>query len=154
MRISSRIGVLVFAAGTALLGAAGPAMAADNPPPLEEEYDYPGADKIYAERGIRLKKGDGNILLTDCVSGADLLEVRSRGRDPFCFGVRGNTGYLSLELTEAFLVFSTRTHTTVADYTVNGVAGSTTVQPGGAEGIGEGSGPGKSATLMEIRVRR
>lgn len=154
MRFLSRLGVLVFAGSTALLGAATAAVAEDNPPPLEEEYDYPGADKIFAERGIRLKKGDGNVTLTDCVTGADLLEVRARNRSPFCFNVRGNTGFLTMELTESFVVFSNSTHTTVANYTVKGVPGSTTVAPGGAEGIGEGEGPGKSATLLEIRVKR
>lgn len=152
LRFFSKLGALVLAGGAALLGVATVAAADDTPPPIEEDYDYPGADKIFAERGILLKKGDGHILLTDCVPGGDFLEVRSRNRDPFCFRVTGSSGYLTMELSDAYLVFSDSSHTTVANYVVNGVPGSTTVVPDGVEGIGEGSNPAGSPVLLEIRV--
>ncbi len=48
-------------------------------------------------------------------------------------------------------MFSDSKHTTVADYTVNGVSDSTTIAPGRAEGIGEGSNPtGESAVLLKL----
>ena len=40
-----------------------------------EDFGYPNADKILAEQNIALKRGDGHILLADCASGTDLLEV-------------------------------------------------------------------------------
>ncbi|MGO4463813.1 hypothetical protein AB4039_42145, partial [Streptomyces sp. M-16] len=33
-----------------------------------EDFGYPNADKILAERGITLKRGDGHIVLADCAS--------------------------------------------------------------------------------------
>ncbi|MBM0278118.1 hypothetical protein [Micromonospora tarensis] len=117
-----------------------------------EDFTYPGAAQILNERGILLKKGDGHLVLTDCVTGGDFIEVRSRNRSPFCFRATGPTGYVTLELSEAFLVFSDSTHTTVANYTVGGVSDSATIEPGGATGIGEGSTPGSSAVLLELRA--
>src|SRR5262249_5888829 len=35
------------------------------PPAAVEDYGYPGADHVFAEKGIRLKRGDGHILLAD-----------------------------------------------------------------------------------------
>jgi hypothetical protein len=46
-----------------------------------EDYGYPNADKILADRGIRLKRGDGHITLADCASATDLFEVWSRAND-------------------------------------------------------------------------
>ena len=159
MRTRAQLGVLAVAGAAAFLVPAGvsaapaghTAAAADEPPTLEETFDYPGAAKILAERGILLKKGDGHILFTSCAPSGDYLEVRARNKDPFCFKVTGATGYLTLELADTYLIFSDSRHTTVANYTVDGQGGTKTVAPGGAEGIGEGSG-GHSATLLEIRV--
>ncbi|WP_412742255.1 hypothetical protein [Krasilnikovia sp. MM14-A1004] len=116
---------------------------------LVETFDYPNADKIFADRNIRLKKGDGHLLLTDCSAGGDFIQVRSRNRDPFCFRLLAPNGWVTMELSDAFLVFSDSKHTTVADYTVNGVADSATVEPGEATGIGEGGGS-RPAVLLKL----
>lgn len=156
MRFRAQLGLLALAGSAtflvpASLASTASAAPADEPPPLEETYDYPGAAKIFAERGILLKKGDGHILLTSCSPSGDFLEVRSRNRDSFCFRVTGATGYLTLELTDTFLILGDSRHTTVANYSVDGQSGTKTVAPGGAEGIGEGAGQ-HTATLLEIRV--
>jgi hypothetical protein len=128
------------------------AAAADDPGSIVETFDYPDAARIQTERGILLKRGDGHLLLTDCVTGGDFIEVRARNQDPYCFTASKPSGWVTLELQDAFLVFSDSTHTTVADYTINGVSDSTTIEPGGAEGIGEGTTPGQRAVLLELRV--
>jgi hypothetical protein len=163
LRLWGYVGVAAVTVGATLFGAAAGAVAgdpkkavqaaADEPTSIVETFDYPGAEQISADRDILLKKGDGHLLLTDCVTGADLIQVRSRNRDPFCFRLTAPTGWLTLELSDAFLVFSDSKHTTVADYTVDGVSDSTTVAPGGAEGIGEGSGTtGHPAVLLKLSV--
>jgi hypothetical protein len=162
VRVSARLGMIALAGSLAAVVAvavdqagvitSASAAAEDAPSSIVETYDYPDSAKILAERGILLKKGDGRLLLTTCVTGGDFVEVRARNLDPFCFKATAATGWVSLELTDAFLVFSDSTHTTQADYTVNGVADSTTVAPGGLEGIGEGTGAGKTAVLLELRV--
>ncbi len=98
----------VVTAATALTGTA--AAVADTPPPVVEDFAYPHADKIFEERGIKLKRGDGHILLDKCDSRPGLIEVYARGmqeRDKvgqgkFCFRVTGKTGYLSLELPKVY----------------------------------------------------
>ncbi|MEV5238312.1 hypothetical protein AB0K89_04160 [Streptomyces cinnamoneus] len=110
MRLFSRAltaGVVV--AATAVTGTA-TAIAADTPPTAVENFEYPQADKIFQERGIKLKRGDGHIVLDKCDSRPGLIEVSARGmRDTdkvgqgrFCFRVTGKSGYLSLELPNVY----------------------------------------------------
>jgi hypothetical protein len=160
LRLIGYLGVVALTGAATLFGVAGSAtagstskasVAADEPTSIVETYDYPDAAKILAERDILLKRGDGHLVLTDCVAGGDFIQVRSRGRDPFCFKASAAGAWVTLELSDAFLVFSDSTHTTVADFTVNGVSDSATVAPGGAEGIGEGGSPnGDSAVLLKL----
>ncbi|GAA0488584.1 secreted protein [Paractinoplanes deccanensis] len=157
MRLLGYLAVAGLTAGAVLGGAgavaatrADAAAAAEETASLVEDFAYPGAEKILADRDILLKKGDGRLLLTDCAVGADLIQVRSRGRDPFCFEAAGSGAWVTMELSDAFLVFSDSEHTTVADYTVDGVSDSAVVEPGGAAGIGEGQTEGSSAVLLKL----
>ncbi|MFC4511967.1 hypothetical protein [Streptomyces ehimensis] len=75
-----------------------------------EYLDYPQADKIFQARGIKLKRGDGHIILVECGSRANLIEVYARGMqkvDPigegkYCFRVTGTSGYLSMEVPRVY----------------------------------------------------
>jgi hypothetical protein len=73
-------------------------------PPLEEDFAYPGADKIQAEHGIAVSRGDGHLLFVDCNSGTDLIETWSTIADLQCFGLRGQTGWLTLNIPDVYLV--------------------------------------------------
>ncbi|MDH6120015.1 hypothetical protein [Kitasatospora sp. GAS204B] len=48
------------------------------PPSAVEDFSYPGAAQILASQNITLKSGDGHILLTDCASGGNLVQLYSR----------------------------------------------------------------------------
>ncbi|QES21714.1 hypothetical protein [Streptomyces venezuelae] len=84
-----------------------PAVSIDPPlPPLAvETFEYPDAARIFQERGIKLKSGDGHITLATCGT-PGLIEIRARGMDEadpvgrglFCFKVTGKTGRLDLEI--------------------------------------------------------
>ncbi|MFE0684994.1 hypothetical protein ACFW17_29910 [Streptomyces sp. NPDC058961] len=75
------------------------------PPTAVETFVYPGAARIFQERGIKLKGGDGHILLATCGE-PGLIQVRARnmqtadpvGKGQFCFRVTGVNGRLDLEL--------------------------------------------------------
>ncbi|GAA1270817.1 hypothetical protein GCM10009665_68920 [Kitasatospora nipponensis] len=69
-----------------------------------ENFSYPGAAKILADRGITLKAGDGHIVLADCASGTGLVQLFSRSATPseVCFQITGPTGYLSLEIPQIY----------------------------------------------------
>lgn len=108
MKIYSRVlgvGVISTVAFSFLPVAAAGAAAPDDPPPVVEDYDYPGADQIFTQHGIRLLKGDGRILFTECGGGANLVEVWSRTKNvPFCFKITGAKGYLSMDLARVYLI--------------------------------------------------
>jgi hypothetical protein len=88
-------GVLTFAQASSA------AEVEETPQSLVEDYSYPAGDAV---PGIKLIKGDGNIILVECVNGgAGLLRVRSYVRDDeFCFQLSGAQGYLALELENAY----------------------------------------------------
>ena len=78
---------------------------------LVEDYTYPGADAILANRGIKLISGDGHLVMVDCVNVTGLIEVHAfnagdHSADPghYCFQVLGMSGDLKLELTDAYQV--------------------------------------------------
>lgn len=80
---------------------------AEAPSSLVEDFAYPNADGILAEHGIKLNKGDGNILFVDCDVPGDVIQVESYDHAGYiCFQVRGATGYLSLEITRTVFVRS------------------------------------------------
>lgn len=103
------LGVAVQGGGSVANAAPASASAVSVDPPLPpiavETFEYPDADRIFRERGIRLKSGDGHITLAACGT-PGLIEIQARGMheaDPvgrglFCFKVTGKTGRLDLEI--------------------------------------------------------
>jgi hypothetical protein len=158
MRFYPKLLVLGALGGAAIFGASpGLVAAADEaPPPIEENYDYPNADQIFAERGIKLIKGDGHILFADCAANADQMRVRSRrwpgALGEFCFRVRGTRGFVTLELPETYLILGD-SHAATAKVTVDGETEAVTIPKNTWVGVGEGENPNNGpATLLELRV--
>lgn len=130
---------------------------AENPPALVEDYVYPGADRILAEKGIKLKKGDGRILLADCDEAAQQIRVlavadsSANRAGTYCFKAVGKAGWLTLELSRVFAV-EAADHPIVADLTANGTTTSVPVEQGGWASVGEGTVGGARSVLVELRV--
>lgn len=115
MRVSSWLAAAGVVIGSVLtVSASGLAAApADTPPPLVEDFSYPGADAILAQHGLKLFSGDGHILFVDsrdydegtCPVGQVQVE-RSLDVEPygkfFCFRTVGTTGVLTLEVPTTF----------------------------------------------------
>ncbi|MDI9884261.1 hypothetical protein QMZ92_07580 [Streptomyces sp. HNM0645] len=124
---------------------------------MVEDFSYPGADSILATQGIKLKKGDGWILLAECDQGADQIRVmtvkdESTGRkDAYCFRATGKSGYLTLELPRVFAL-ETGAHPLTAELTANGRTTTVDVPKDGFESVGEGNVGGARSVLVEIRV--
>ncbi|MFC9622228.1 hypothetical protein ACFTXM_20270 [Streptomyces sp. NPDC056930] len=127
------------------------------PPAAVEDYSYPGAAGIEATRGIKLKKGDGHILLAECDQSASQITVLtvkddSANRDgTYCFRVTAKTGYLTLELPRVFAL-ETADHPLSADLTAEGKTQTVVVPKDGFESVGEGTVGGARSVLVEIRV--
>lgn len=128
-----------------------------NPPVAVEDYGYPGADKILAEKGIKLKKGDGRILLADCDPAAPQIRVQTIGdpaayrEDTYCFRTIGTTGHLTLELPRVFGL-EAADHPISADLTANGQTTSVDVPKNDWKSVGEGTSGGPRSVLVELRV--
>lgn len=158
--ISLAAGVLAAAIGVPLAVAddsTTPQTAADVPPVAVEDFNYPGAADIQATRGIKLKRGDGHILLVDCDTTRDQIRVYSVEDDTvgregnYCFQATAKTGYLTLELPRVFAL-ETGEHPISADLTANGETTTVNVAKDAFESVGEGTVGGARSVLVEIRV--
>ncbi|WP_103507542.1 hypothetical protein [Streptomyces sp. SM13] len=127
-------------------------VADEGPGHAVEDFAYPQADTILAEQGILLKRGDGHIVLAQCGSSPDLLEiyVRHESADKFCFRTTGASGYLSLELPAVYGV-QTKDHATELSTTVDGEDHQYDVAANSWAPVGETADPeGREHVLVEI----
>lgn len=119
-----------------------------------EDFDYPQADKILAEQGITLKRGDGHIVLADCASETGLLEVWARAKDKVCFRVTGDSGWLTLEIPSVYGVKG-NDYTTQVDMTVGTEEKSFDVAKNSWTPVGESADEqGREHMLVEIRTSK
>ncbi|MEU6238497.1 FG-GAP-like repeat-containing protein [Kitasatospora sp. NPDC047058] len=156
MRASSRILAAATTAGLTLLaGAAGTtaanASATGGAPFVIEDYSYPNADRILAESGVRLKGGNGNIVLATCAAGGGQLRIMARNRDDICFRMTGTTGRLSLEVPRVHGIQSDGVRDVSVSMSVDGTTTSFKVDKKLWTAVGEAADPqGRAHTLLEI----
>ncbi|MFI6639044.1 hypothetical protein [Streptomyces sp. NPDC050504] len=128
--------------------------AGEGPGYAVEDFGYPNADKILAEQHITLKRGDGHILLADCSTGTDLMEIWSRANSKICFRVTGNSGYLTLEIPSVFAVKG-NAYSSEVDMAVGTEEKTFTVNKNSWTPVGESADPqGREFVLMEIRATK
>ncbi|WP_307815246.1 hypothetical protein [Streptomyces sp. I4(2020)] len=150
------VSTLAFAASAASSAATGQTVD-DLPPYAIEDFTYPNAAKILAEKGILLKRGDGHITLAECSATANQIRVHTvkdptAGRDEmYCFRANASTGYLTLELPRVFGL-DTSDHPISAELTANGETTTVTVPKDTFKSVGEGTIGGARSVLVEIRV--
>ncbi|MBB4926403.1 FG-GAP-like repeat-containing protein [Kitasatospora kifunensis] len=122
------------------------------PPSAAEDFSYPGAAKILADRGITLKSGDGHIVLADCGSGTGLVQLYSRTATPseVCFKITDRTGYLSLEIPQIYNIKGDD-HAIKATLNTAGTVTSFDLAKNAWTPVGEGSSTGAS-TLLELNA--
>ncbi|WP_028815345.1 hypothetical protein [Streptomyces flavidovirens] len=119
-----------------------------------EDFNYPHADKIFAEQGIKLKRGDGHIVLADCASGTGLLEISARGKPKICFRVTGDSGWLTLEI-PAVNGIKGNDYTTQVDMTVGDEEKTYDINKNSWTPVGETADPqGRDHVLVEIRTTK
>lgn len=120
-----------------------------------ETFDYPQADRILQERGILLKRGDGHIVLADCASDENLLQVWATGHSTrFCFRVTGDEGYLALEMPAVYSIRGNDYEAQV-DMTVDGEERTYDIPQNTWTAVGASADPESGPqTLVEIRTSR
>ncbi|WP_167364529.1 MULTISPECIES: hypothetical protein [Streptomyces] len=130
-----------------------PALVVDSAPGYAvENFDYPLADKILAEKKILLKRGDGHITLADCATGTGLLEIMARDKaDKICFKVVGSSGWLTLEIPAVYAIKG-NDYTTAVDMTVGTEEKSFDILKNSWTPVGEAADTeGRDHMLVEIR---
>lgn len=103
------LGAAAVVVGHVEAGASDTQPAADAQPSIVETYDYPNAAYWEQQRHIKLLKGDGHILFVDCAGATDLVHVQSSTGgthvgDDFCFRITGPVGYVTMQLTDSYLI--------------------------------------------------
>ncbi|MFJ5275523.1 hypothetical protein [Streptomyces parvulus] len=133
-------------------------LAADEKMPnIVEDFNYPGADRILADEGIKLKRGDGRIQMVECGQTTDQIVVytvadTSVGRKgTYCFRTTAASGYLTLELPRVFAL-ETGEHPVSADLTAEGQTQTVSLAEDEFKSVGEGTVGGAHSVLVEIRV--
>ncbi|MER8045841.1 hypothetical protein [Streptomyces sp. NPDC094032] len=131
---------------------AGLAASATAMPPAVEDFSYPDADKILQEKGIRLIRGDGHIMSSDCGTSTNEIQVWQRkGKKPFCFAVLGQGGFLALDMPRVYAVVGNDFNTEV-DMTVGDATTSYDIEKNLWTPVGETADPdGRDHALIEIR---
>ncbi|MFE9558774.1 hypothetical protein ACFYOD_35600 [Streptomyces sp. NPDC006703] len=141
------------ASDTAGARAAAPATD-ETPGPVVENFNYPNAAKVLAEKNIVLKRGDGHITLADCVSGTGQLEIYPRSKDKVCFQVTGNSGWLTMEIPSVYGVKNSDTATQL-DMTTGTETKSFDVAKNAWAPVGESADPqGRDYMLVEIKTSK
>lgn len=117
---------------------------------LEEDFSYPGAES-YLASGITLEKGDGNLLIVDCATRPYTIKVESyEGSGEYCFEVRGQKAFVTLELSGVFLIWTS--NAAVQASVVIGGEPSVVDLAEGYNPVGFGSGGELGARLVELRL--
>jgi len=143
-------GAVVASLGVMALPLGAQASEGGKMPSAVEDFSYPGADQVLQERKITLKRGDGHIMLVRCSESWN-IKIESRLTEGgYCFRATAKTGFLSLELPEAFGVW-TEDHPVSA--TLNAAGKETVVKVPADEykPVGEPNS-GLHSVLIELRV--
>ncbi|MEV6954230.1 hypothetical protein [Streptomyces sp. NPDC051183] len=143
--------VAASGAGAASQTVAVTTVADEGPGYAIEDFGYPHADKILAEKNIVLKRGDGHITLVDCASGTGFIEVWARDKSKICFQVTGNSGWLTMEIPSVHLIKG-NDYVTKVDMTVGTEAKSFDITKNSWTSVGETVDPeGREHMLVNIR---
>ncbi|MGW4649934.1 hypothetical protein [Kitasatospora sp. NPDC004289] len=128
-------------------------------PPAVEDGAYPEADRILAQHGITLTRGDGGITLADCARpGAFQVKVLAvtplddTDGDQVCFAAPGTTGYLAVTIPDAYRIYTFGRSVRASLSTSQRPAETVDVPKDSTKGIGESLDPNATAVLLELRI--
>ncbi|MFF4378321.1 trypsin-like serine protease [Kitasatospora sp. NPDC001547] len=160
-------GLFAAAAALVLAGVTGwtvaPTASADTTPApaaapaTVETFSYPDAQRILAERGITLTRGDGGITLTDCADGNYQIKLGAitpdkTDGDVVCFKAPGASGYLALSIPDAYRIHTYDRSIRASLSTNQQPVETVDVAANTSKGIGQSIDPNAPAVVLELRV--
>ncbi|MFI1200629.1 hypothetical protein ACH4VR_14450 [Streptomyces sp. NPDC020883] len=116
-----------------------------------EDLNYPDADRILQEQKITLKRGDGHITLVGCEAPHDMMVKSRTAQKEFCFAVQGNRGFLTMELEDAYGIW-TEDHPVQAKITADSKETVINAPKNDYTPFGEAGGARNRSVLVELRV--
>lgn len=122
-----------------------------NLPYAVEDFTYPGAAQIQQDQQIVLKRGDGHITLVSCEGTTDIMVKSRTGKKSYCFDVNAKQGYLTLEVPDAFGIW-TEAHPVTATITAGSEEAVVRAAANDYQPIGEAGDNGERSVLVELRV--
>nr|BFD94187.1 hypothetical protein KitaXyl93_55470 [Kitasatospora sp. Xyl93] len=152
--VGGAVAVAATLGATALAAADGSPADNSAAPPAVEDFMHPGAAPF---PNVKLLRGDGHIVLSDCAVDDQISvlswDLPNSSGNRICFRATSGTGYLAVEVPNVFRI-RTDDYSINAKLTSEGVSQSVDIAKGTAVpvGIGSGTGNGKPATLLELRV--
>ncbi|WP_201300691.1 hypothetical protein [Streptomyces sp. HF10] len=141
----------LFGAGHAVIAEAADGTAVVDMPHTVEDFNYPRAAVIEQETGAVLKRGNGRMVMVSCDNTEDIQVMSRTGQKDFCFDVTAKPAFLTLEVQQAYGIW---TSADPVKTTVMESDGSKTVITAPANdftGYGEAV-TSKPTTLIELRV--
>ncbi|WP_406304376.1 hypothetical protein OH805_20555 [Streptomyces sp. NBC_00879] len=148
--ITAVAGITMFGVANASPQAAEPASASEMPSAVED-FSYPGAAQIQKDQKILLKRGDGHITLVSCDGTPDITVKSRTGQKTYCFDVSAKQGYLSLELPDAFGIW-TEVYPVKATITAGGKETVVNAAANDYKPFGEAGTSDQRSVLVELRV--
>jgi hypothetical protein len=136
----------------ALTGSGAAEAAADGPEYAVEDFAHPDADRILAENGIKVLRGDGHIFFAECDGSPKQILVWSRKAEDgtFCFQSTTTTGFLKVEVPDVYAL-QTGDRAVHAELSAEDRSQEVELTKNDFQGVGEGTG-GAPTVLLEIRV--
>ncbi|WP_370413868.1 hypothetical protein [Streptomyces fradiae] len=150
--IAAAVGAVALTTGAqAAPQAAATTDVATEMPVAVEDFSYPNAEKIFQDRHITLKRGDGHITLVPCSEAWD-IKIESRlDINGYCFKTTSTSGFLTLELPDAYGVW-TEDHPVEATLTASGAETIINVPANEYKPVGETGDSGLRSVLVEMRL--
>ncbi|SEE59245.1 trypsin-like serine protease [Streptomyces sp. TLI_105] len=125
--------------------------AADGMAYAVEDFSYPDAAAIQAEKAITLKRGDGNLMLQACDGTQDMTVNTRSGLKDYCFDVKTKPAYLSLELPSAYGIW-TEAYPVKTTIEADGTKTVIDAPANDFTGYGEATQDRIKSSLIELRV--
>ncbi|MFE2877388.1 FG-GAP-like repeat-containing protein [Streptomyces roseus] len=116
-----------------------------------EDFAYPDAARIQAEKSITLKRGDGNLVLQACDGTQDMTVNTRSGLKDYCFDVKTRPAYLSLELPSAYGIW-TSAYPVKTTIEADGTKTVIDAPANDFTGYGEATADRVKSSLIELRV--
>ncbi|MFG5723014.1 hypothetical protein [Streptomyces murinus] len=140
-----------FGVGHAVIAEAADVATVTDMPHTVEDFNYPRAAVIEQETGAVLKRGNGRMVMVTCDNTEEIQVMSRTGQKDFCFDVTAKPAFLTLEVPQAYGIWTSADPVKTTIMETDGSKTVITAPANDFTGYGEAV-TGKPTTLIELRV--